>query len=70
LAHLTYAVIEKVISTKELTIGEALILINKRHEPYSENLTQGQMICLGLIVPKVFLKETVAQVLNCCTKSV
>jgi len=29
---------------------------------------QGQTICLGWIVPKVFLKETVAQVLNCCTK--
>jgi len=27
------------------------------HELYSENLTQGQTTCLGLIVPKVFERK-------------
>jgi len=39
--------------------------MNSRHEPYSENLTQGQTICLGMIVVKTFIERDINR--NNCT---
>jgi len=40
-------------------------LMNLRHELEPENLTQGQTICLDIIVAKAFIKRDVSQ--NSCT---
>jgi len=42
-----------------------LIFMNLRQEPYSENLTQEQTICLDVIVVKAFVEKSVKQ--NGCT---
>jgi len=49
----------------KLRKGVGLILINLRHEPQSENLTQGQKKCLDVIVVKAFIKRGVNR--NSCT---
>ena len=64
-AHVTFAVIEKAFQQEKLTKGVAIILMNSRHEPYSENLTQGQTICLGMIVVKTFIERDINR--NNCT---
>jgi len=56
---------KKPFQKEKLTKGVTLILMNLRHEPWSENLTQGQAICLGITVVKAFIKRGVNQ--NSCT---